>query len=271
VAYMTVNGVNIYYELAGKKDAKETVAFFNGVMASTNSWTSQRKLFEKFGFKILLHDFKGQLLSEKPAGPYSFSQHALEAKLLMKELGIERVHIIGTSYGGEVALKFAIDYPEMVNSISVIDSVSEIDEVLKLFVRGWREAAGQRDAKKFFWSMVPTIYHSSFISENKKMLEERARVLEKVPEDYYEGQIALYDTFVSDVHMTDDLRKIKAPALVVCGEDDILKPRKFSKIIADAITRSEFAVIPDCGHVTIFEKPEVLNSLLLGFVIKNSN
>ncbi|NLI07504.1 MAG: alpha/beta hydrolase, partial [Thermotogaceae bacterium] len=59
MAYMTVNGVNIYYELAGKKDAKETVAFFNGVMASTNSWTSQRKLFEKFGFKILLHDFKG--------------------------------------------------------------------------------------------------------------------------------------------------------------------------------------------------------------------
>jgi 3-oxoadipate enol-lactonase len=228
-------------------------------------------LFEKFGFKILLHDFKGQLLSEKPAGPYSFAQHAFEAKLLMKELGIERVHIIGTSYGGEVALKFAIDYPEMVDSISVIDSVSELDEVLKLFVRGWREAAGQKDAKKFFWSMVPTIYHSSFISENKKMLEERARVLEKVPEDYYEGQIALYDTFVSDVHMTDDLYRIKAPALVVCGEDDILKPRKFSKIIAETITRSEFAVIPDCGHVTIFEKPEVLNSLLLGFVMKHSN
>ncbi len=66
MAYMTVNGVNIYYELEGKKDTGETVAFFNGVMASTSSWASQRKLFEKFGFKILLHDFKGQLLSEKP-------------------------------------------------------------------------------------------------------------------------------------------------------------------------------------------------------------
>jgi 3-oxoadipate enol-lactonase len=57
---------------------------------------------------------------------------------------------------------------------------------------------------------------------------------------------------------------------VVCGEEDILKPVKFSKLIAENIPNSELAVIPNCGHVTIFEKPHVLNSMLLGFVLKHS-
>jgi 3-oxoadipate enol-lactonase len=103
------------------------------------------------------------------------------------------------------------------------------------------------------------------------MLEERAMALEKVSSDYFEGQIALYETFLGDVYMTDLLERISCRTLVVCGEEDILKPRKFSKIIADRIQKSEFAIIPDSGHVTIFEKPDVLNSLLLGFVMKSSD
>lgn len=94
-------------------------------------------------------------------------EHALEAKELMTHLNIDKVHIVGRFYGGEVAMRFAIDYSEIVKSISVIDSVSQ-------------------------------------------------------------------------------LNKIQCPALVVCGEDYILKPVKFSKIIADRITKSEFVMIPDC-------------------------
>ncbi|MDD2332994.1 MAG: alpha/beta hydrolase [Mesotoga sp.] len=270
MAYKTVNGTRLYYEIRGNEEGEKTVAFFNGVMASANSWSLQTGVFERFGYKILLHDFKGQLLSEKPEGPYTFEEHAQEANLLMKELGIDEVHIIGTSYGGEVALRFAIDFPEIVKSISIIDSVSELDEVLKLFIRNWKEAADLGDAEKFYWNMVPTIYNNSFIKSNIKMLEERADALKKVSKDYFKGQVALYDTFLSDVYMTDLLGRINCPTLLVCGEQDILKPRKFSQIMADRIQRSEFAVIPDCGHVTIFEKPDILNSLLLGFVMKNS-
>ena len=271
MAYKTINGVKLYYEIRGNEEGEEAVAFFNGVMASVNSWSLQARVFERFGYRVLLHDFKGQLLSEKPEGPYTFKEHAEEARLLMKELGIEKVHLIGTSYGGEVALRFAIDFPEAVKSISIIDSVSELDEVLKLFVGGWKDAAKAGDPRKFFWNMVPTIYGDSFIRKNFKMLEERAMALEKASSDYFEGQIALYETFLGDVCMTDLLERISCRTLVVCGEEDILKPKKFSKTIADRIQKSEFAIIPDSGHVTIFEKPDVLNSLLLGFIMKNSN
>jgi len=268
--YFTVNGVKLYYQIKGNPEAKETVAFLNGVMASVASWVYQIPVFEKLGYRIILHDFKGQTLSDKPDGVYSFKEHAAEAKALFEHLGVEKVHLIGTSYGGEVAMRMAIDYPEMVKSLSIINSVSELDEVLIHFVRTWKDLAQTGDAEKFFWGMTPSIYSSNFIKNNREMLEQRAQALKMISPDYFKGQISLYETFEQDLNLTGELAKIKCPALVVCGENDILKPPKFSKIIADNIPNSEYVIIPDCGHVTIFEKPETLNTLLLGFVLKNS-
>ena len=269
MSYKEINGIKFFYELRGNTESTETVAFFNGVMASADSWKNQVHLFEKMGYKILLHDFKGQLRSDKPKGPYTFSQHALEAKLLMESLGIGRVHIVGTSYGGEAALRFALDFPQTVKSISVIDSVSELDETLKFFVLGWKELAKQKEGEKFFFGMMPSIYGSSFVKKNMEMLKSRAKAFKEISDSYFDGQIELYDTFLNDVYITDQLSRIDCPVLVVCGEDDILKPPKFSKLIADSVKNSEYVIIPNCGHVAIFEKPNELNSMLLGFISKH--
>ncbi|MDF2673550.1 MAG: putative hydrolase or acyltransferase of alpha/beta superfamily [Clostridiales bacterium] len=268
--YFNVNGIRLFYEVKGNPEGKETVAFFNGVMASTGSWAYQVPVFEKLGYRIILHDFKGQTMSDKPNGEYTFKQHAEEAKLLFDYLGVKKLHTIGTSYGGEVAMRFAIDYPDYTKSISIIDSVSELDETLKLFVSGWKTFASIDDPEGFFWGMAPSIYSNSFIKGNKEFLRTRAVALKNISRDYFKGQISLYNTFEHDLHMTDELSNIKCPALVVVGEEDILKPYKFSKLLADNIQNSEFAVIPGSGHVTIFEKPNILNTMLLGFVIKNS-
>lgn len=270
MSYFEVNGVKLFYEVKGNPDGKETVAFFNGVMASTGSWAYQVPIFEKLGYRIILHDFKGQTMSGKPDGEYTFKQHAEEAKALFDYLEVKKLHIIGTSYGGEVAMRFAIDYPDYTKSISVIDSVSELDETLKLFIGGWKTFASIDDPEGFFWGMAPSIYGNSFIKANKEFLKSRAAALKDISRDYFKGQISLYNTFEHDLHMTDELSEIKCPALIIVGEEDILKPYKFSKLLADNIKSSEFAVIPGSGHVTIFEKPNILNTMILGFVIKNS-
>ena len=101
------------------------------------------------------------------------------------------------------------------------------------------------------------------------MLDSRAKAFKSVEDSYFEGQKILYETFKNDVYMTDQLKDIQCPALVVVGEDDLLKRVKFSKIIANNIPNSEFIIIPDCGHVPIFEKYKELNSMIYGFVSKN--
>jgi len=267
--YTTQAGIKLYYEVLNP-DAPVAVVFLNGVMASINSWSRQAALLARFGYKIVMHDFKGQLLSDKPEGPYSFAEHSGETMELLNFLGIRSFHLVGTSYGGEVALRFAIDYPELPRSIAVIDSVSELDKRTRLFVEEWKRLAQAGDAERFFRAMLPSIYGSSYLVANSEFLEKRAAVMSSLPAEYLEGQIALYDTFLNDLDLTAELAGIKCPVLVVCGQDDVLKPPSFSSLIASKVACSEFAIIPDCGHVTILEKPEVLGSLLAGFIGKHS-
>ena len=166
-------------------------------------------------------------------------------------------------------MKFAILYPEMVKTISVIDSVSELDPVLEGFVLGWKILCDTGDGETFFWGMVPSIYGPEFVENNKEMLAARAKAIKNNPNGYLEGQKVLYDTFAQDVYMTDELHKIQCPALILCGTEDILKPPKFSQILADNIPDSEYVTIPKCGHVSIFEKPKELESAISGFVLKH--
>jgi 3-oxoadipate enol-lactonase len=118
--------------------------------------------------------------------------------------------------------------------------------------------------------MAPSIYGPDFFQKNMEMLKDRARATKIAPPEYFAGQKKLYDAFVQDVYMTDELGRITCPALIICGGDDILKKPKFSKIIADSIPGSEYITIPGCGHVAIFEKTGELCSAVLGFIIKHT-
>lgn len=269
----TINrdGVHLAYEVKGPKDALETVMFHNGVMASYTSWSLYAQLFERMGVRVILYDMRGQLLSDKPEGPYTFEEHALDACAIMDAVGVKRAHMIGTSYGGEVAMKMAITHKARVASLMVIDSVASVDEQLKRFIELWIMLAKTEDAERFFEGVKATLYHPDYIQAHQADMAKRIEAMEQLPLEYYRGQVTLYETFLHDVDMIDDLEKITAPTLVVCGADDILKPVKFSEAIHRSIEKSEFVIIPDCAHVAIFEKPQELLTLMRGFITKNTS
>ena len=259
-----INGVNLYYELKGRGDAEETVFFLNGVMASTGSWNLMLPPFEKEDLRIVMHDFRGQLKSEKPEDPWSFDDHVKDLKGLMDHLGIEKASFIGTSYGGEVAMYFGAAHPERCRSLSIIDSVSELDPLCDAAVGSWLAAAENCRGEVFYNIMLPWLYSRKYLAENIESLRDRGRGMKGLPDDYYRGQVQLYKTF-SEVNITDKLGTIGCPAMVFCGEEDILKPPAFSKIIADRLPDSELVLLPECGHVAIFEKAAEISGLVIDF------
>ena len=264
------DSIRLFYEERGSRDGDITIGFLNGVMASTNSWDMITPVFEALGCRLILHDFMGQLKSEKPDRTYSFDEHCRQAKALYESLGVKELHLVGTSYGGEVAMRFAMLYPDMVRSISIIDSASELTPVMEGFLNGWKVLCSGGDGENFFHGMVPSIYGNAFIAKNKDMLATRAAAIKDNPNGYLEGQKHLYDTFLEDLYMTDRLQEIRCPALILCGQEDILKPPACAQILADGIPNSEYVLLPGCGHVSIFEKAGELSSAISGFIIKNS-
>ena len=258
-----VNGIDIYYEIHGEG---EPVLFGNGVFSNTEGWVHQLPVFSK-EYQVILYDMRGQGQSEKPESPYSFEIHAEDQKALLEDLGISKVHHVGISYGGELGLVFALKYPEMLRSLVVCSSVSQVNTLLREMCLLWRYACELADPDLFYHSTVPLNFGELFIRENKDVLE-LAR--ERYTQLDYPPLVRLIDAFL-DLDITDKLSKVQTPTCIIGGEMDILKPPyPYSRIIHEGLPNSEIVIVRDAGHAVTFDKPEEFNSIVLGFLRKQS-
>jgi 3-oxoadipate enol-lactonase len=265
-----INGISLHYSLKGNADSSEAVVFLNGLMSSVSSWMQQVPAFEKAGYKILLHDFRGQLLSERPVEKYSFAQHARDLKELLDQLGVKKIHIVSTSYGALVGMRFTLDFPDYVKSLSMIDALSELDANFRCVAQTWQALLKEGDMVKFFQAAAPFIYSNTYLENNEASSKERDAQLAQLPKEYLESLNRLVDNTMANANVTAVLSKITCPVLLACGENDILTPLKFSKLIQQKIPHAELYVVPDCGHSTISERPDAVNTLTLGFIGKHS-
>lgn len=259
-----INGIELYYEISGPEQAPVLV-LSNGIMMSTASWAFQKTVLEKH-LRVLLYDCRGMWQSDHPEGPYSMEMHAHDLAALLKTLEIEEAHIAGISYGAEISMVFALTYPEKTQSLILIDGVSEIHPLLRAQTYPWLMAAERNDAEL----LLQTSYHMNFgedwIKANQAFIESS---VERFGQLDMRAFAWLMKAFY-ELDITDQLQKITVPTLVIAGEDDLIKGREYAKIIADQITSSELVLIPGSGHAVCFEKPAILNTLLLGFVAKLS-
>jgi 3-oxoadipate enol-lactonase len=260
-----VNGINLYYEISGPEGAPVLV-LSNGIMMGTASWVYQKTALEKH-LRVLLYDCRGMWQSDHPEVPYSMAQHADDLAGLLEALKIKKAHIAGISYGAEVSMVFGIRFPEKTQSLIVIDGVSEIHPLLKAQTYPWLMAAEKDDPEL----LLRTSYHMNFaedwIKANLSFIEasvERYALLDM-------PALARLMRAFYNLDITNQLTEIKAPTLVIAGQEDLIKGQEYAKIIADQIPGSEIVLVPGSGHALCLEKPAILNTLLLGFVMKNSD
>ncbi len=131
-------------------------------------------------------------------------------------------------------------------------------------IGSWLAAARAQDPEMLFQVVYPLTFSDAWIAANPATLalaRERYRSLDM---DAFAELLLSF----SRLDVTADLHRITAPTLVVAGEDDLVKPRKYSDIIAREIPHAEYAVIPRAGHAALWERPGVFNSLILGFLAK---
>ncbi len=257
---LEANGIRIYYELHGPPDAP-VLALSNGVLMSTASWAYQTPALSR-RYRLLLYDCRGMWQSEHPPGPYSMALHADDLAALLDGLGIERAHIGGISYGAEISMLFALRYPERTRSLVLSSAVSHIEPLLDGWMRSWIAAARARDPELLFNVTYPLNFSAAWIAANQAALDtarERYAALD------FDAFLELLLSF-SQLDITADLHRIAAPTLVIVGEEDLLKPRQYAEIIAREIPAAELIVAPHAGHAVMWERPNLFNGLLLGFL-----
>ena len=193
--------------------------------------------------------------------------HADDLAGLMDALNISSAHIAGISYGSEVSMMFALKYPQKTITLTVIDGVSHLEPLLRAQTYPWLMAAERKDAEL----LLRTSYHMNF---SEDWIRKNQAYIDSSIERYVEMDMASFVELMRcfyKLDITERLSEIKIPTLVMVGEQDLIKGRRYSEIIAGKISGSEFVLVPGCGHALCLEKANELNTLLLGFVIKHSN
>ncbi len=254
---VTVGTIKTTYLLSGNG---ELVIFLHGAGAGAVTWYPSINTISK-NFQVVAPDIVGYGESDKPDAPYNRPYFSKWLKDFLIELKISKAHIVGLSQGGAIALQFAIDNPEMVNKLVLVDSAG-------------------LGAKVSFWPLIGTLWMNSFPSSMANRFNSRYILHKPINRDpnhssysiavlkYKGGKNAFRQgrgTAVSKIP-EELLKQIENETLIIWGKDDKLFPVEYSGAAAKIIPNARLHVIQNAGHLPLMDQPEIFNKILDDFL-----
>lgn len=262
-----------YYEYQGKKiayqvdgdDDKQPLVLLNGIMMSMASWLPFLPNLTKHR-KIIRIDMLDQGVSDKMDKAYTVEDQAKSIISLLESLNITKYDLFGISYGGHTALTVSSLDSERVDKLIVFNCLPNTTELLRDTGRAWNLAGQKNDPELYFHTTIPVIYSHKFYADNNKWILDRKPILLKV---FNETFLQSMDRLVNSGESYDlrnKLDTIKANTLVVGASDDLLTPARYTQTIAEGISGAKYIEITNCGHASMYEKPNEFISILVGFL-----
>jgi pimeloyl-ACP methyl ester carboxylesterase len=256
--YAEIPGAKIFYTDTGGSGVP--VVFLHAATGSSRVWEYQTPAFTKAGYRVLAFDRRGWGRTVvDPAGPQPGTA-ADDLRGLLDHLGLDRVHLVSTAAGAFVALDFAVSFPQRVRSLVIANTIGGVQDADFLEL-GRRLRPPQFDTLPPEFRELGPAYRAADAEGTKRWMD-----LEKISRP--EGPRAPAQP-MSNRMTFSLLESIQLPTLVLTGGADLYAPPAVMKLFAARIHNSEFMVVPDAGHSTYWERPDVFNRAVLNFVGKH--
>lgn len=256
---VTVDSVKTAYLSAGSGDP---VICLHGAGAGAVTWYPSIGAISK-NFHVLAPDIVGYGESDKPNAPYDRPYFSRWLKGFLIEMKIPKAHIVGLSQGGAIALQFAIDNPEMVDKLVLVDSAG-------------------LGAKVSFWPFVGMVWVNNFPSSLANRFNSPYILHKPENRDPNHGLYSLAvikcaggknafkqgrGSAVSKIP-EESLKQIGNETLIIWGKDDKLFSAEHGEMAAKIIPKAKFHSIQDAGHLSHMDQPEIFNKILTDFLKK---
>jgi pimeloyl-ACP methyl ester carboxylesterase len=226
---------------------------------------------------VVCYDLRGHGESEVPDTGYTFEQHVLDLGALLDELGVNGrpVSLVGTSLGGRIALEFALQFPERVDRIALLDSeLTDLREYATEFAGHVRQGTkGVEEGLQKAWAMYlqehtvdGKLDHDASLF--KTFLEARTGWKRTVRLGMRLKRLLWETSFVDDMTLEapptwDELAGITCPVLALYGDQSSVLPT--GKRLSEVMPQCSLTIVPDCGHFVIY-KPDVVRDELQRFI-----
>ena len=264
MATLNFKGRNIYYDVQGQG---KPILILNGIMMSTKSWEPFVHAFTANNQLIRL-DFIDQGQSDKLENSvYSQSIQIEIIEALLEKLKLHKVNIVGISYGGEVAVRFACEYPSHVDRLVLFNTTPYTSPWLAEIGHSWNNIGKTRNGENYYQATIPVIYSPSFYEERLDWMKKREAYLVPIFSDpvFLDAMERLTNSAES-YDVRKDLHKVTAPTLIVSADEDYLTPLSNQKALQSMIKGSYLVILPGVGHASMYEKPMLFATLVLGFI-----
>ena len=257
-----------HFELDGKSRS-QPVVLIHGFSTPYFIWDPTFQSLTSAGFQVLRYDLFGRGISGRPHLNYDITLFVRQLRELLDSLQFKKVDLIGLSMGGAIASAFAVSTPQSVCRLVLIDPVGVLPAPMSLIYKaailpGISElilglAGPEKMIHDLTFDFLDLLFIKLFQDQYSKQIQIKGfnrAILSTIRNKTLNGFLGVYE----------QLGKLSIPIMLIGGRDDQTLPLKQSEALLKLITPLEFDIIDNSGHIPHYERPEMVNPILINFL-----
>ncbi len=234
-----------------------TILFLHGHTLDNRMWQPQILAFQN-QFQIFAPNLRGYGSTAASLNSFSYAKDMLE---LLEQHNLKKVHLVGLSLGGNIALEMAIRFPTRITSLSLLDTslkgfapdAAQLEvgqRVNEAFIAGGLQAA------RATWLAAPLF---AAALENPNLKSQLEQWVNEYSGWHWQQNISPSNNIAE---ITAQLHQIQVKTLIILGARDTNYFRGIAEHLQNTIANSSLKIIPKAGHLVNLEQPEMVNTLL---------
>jgi 3-oxoadipate enol-lactonase len=250
------DSVALHHEVAGPEDG-HVVLMGASLGTTTAMWDEQAgPLAERF--RVVRFDHRGHGGSPVPPGPYTIAEMGGDVRALLDALGVERASYVGLSIGAMVGTWLAANEPDRVERLALVCTAAHLPPP-----EAWRERAAEVEragtVEVVLEGVMARWLTPDYAAAHPEAVENLSGMLAVTSPEGYAGCCHALET----MDLRDDVRRIRAPTLVIAGAQDPSTPPEHGRAIADAIPGARYELLDPTAHIAAIERADDVTRLLL--------
>lgn len=256
-----VEGVRIWVEETGPSDAPPVV-LTHSLLMDSSMWEAQVPALAR-DFRVLNVDVHSHGRSSDPDVGWTLEGAAEDLAEVLEERDAAPAHWVGLSMGGMIGIRVALQTPEVLRSLVLLDTSARPEGRRYLHqALAWTVRLGGRRVARWLTPYVASQMFSPSFADRPEAERWKQLPLEMTPRELFHGCLAVFRR--GDV--TEELGDVDLPALVAVGTEDRATPPPLAEDLAEALPRARLERIEGAGHLSAVEKPDEVTRLVRGFL-----